>query len=183
MERTEATCEQVTYANLWINGLYTATRPFLEGLLASQAQRIVLVANHEGVYKFGPCLAAGSSSSSGLLGCISLPDQAVYTWEDPALRQGLLDSMLGWAARAPPGTLFVMCGGPLSKALIAAAWRAHPVHQYVDFGSSLDVVLKGRKTRPCECLLAAARGAARQRAALAAEGAAQKPPPPQIMLR
>jgi hypothetical protein len=152
MERTEATCEQVTYANLWINGLYTATRPFLEGLLASQAQRIVLVANHEGVDKFGPCLAAGSSSSSsGLLGCISLPDQAVYTWEEAGKRQAMLDSMLGWAAKAPPGTLFVVCGGPLSKPLIHAAWSAFPVHQYVDFGSSLDEVLKGRKTRPCEC--------------------------------
>ena len=152
MDRTEATCEQITYANLWINGFYTATKPFLLNLLASQAQRIVLVANHEGVDKFAPCVGAGTSS--GLMGCISLPDQAVYTWEDPAKKQVILDSMLGWAAKAPPGSLFIMCGGPLSKPLIAAAWSAYPVHQYVDFGSSLDEVLKGRKTRPCECVCA-----------------------------
>jgi len=152
MERTEAQCGQITYANLWINGYYTRTKPFLLETLRTQAKRIILVANHEGVDKFEPCTTAGTDAPGGLLGCISLPDQAVYTWEEESKRKAILDAMLGWAASAPPGSLFIMCGGPLSKPLIAAAWTAFPVHQYVDFGSSLDEVLKGRTTRPCELL-------------------------------
>jgi len=122
---------------------YKHTKVFLEGLIASQGSRIVLVANHEGVDKYAPCSPGG-----GLLGCISLPDQAVNTWEDEARRTALLSEMLDWVKKVPPGTLFIMCGGPLSKALISVAWDNAPVHQYVDFGSSMDEVLKGRTTRP-----------------------------------
>ena len=102
----------------------------------------MLVANHEGVDKYQPCV------DGSLLGCISLPDQAVTTWEDEGKKKALLDTMFGWVDKVPPGTLFMMCGGPLSKALIAAAWDRRPAHQYVDFGSSMDEVLKGRTTRP-----------------------------------
>jgi hypothetical protein len=48
----------------------------------------------------------------------------------------------------PAGTLFITCGGPLSKPLIKAMWVERPEHQYVDFGSSMDEILKGRRTRP-----------------------------------
>ena len=121
---------------------YKDTKPFLLNLIATQGARIVLVANHEGVDKYEPC------GNGGVLGCISLPDPAVTTWEDGGKKKALLDTMFQWVDKAPPGTLFMMCGGPLSKALIAAAWDRKPTHQYVDFGSSMDEVLKGRTTRP-----------------------------------
>ena len=108
----------------------------------------MLLANHEGVAKFAPCLAAGSGAPGALLGCVALPDQAVATWQDDEKRAALRKEFMGWVDRAPPGTLFITCGGPLSKPLIAEAWRARKSAQYVDFGSSMDEILKGRKTRP-----------------------------------
>jgi hypothetical protein len=148
LQRMEAGCGQLTYANLWINEFYKATKPLLLRVLREQAARIVLVANHEGVDKFEPCRAAGSGAPGALLGCVSLPDQAVATWEDPVARDRVRVDFMGWVERVPDGTLFVTCGGPLSKPLIAEAWRKRKTLQLVDFGSSLDEVLKGRKTRP-----------------------------------
>jgi hypothetical protein len=136
------------FANLWINDFYKRTKPLLLRVLKEQAGRVVLVANHEGVGKFAPCARAGSGEPGALLGCVSLPDQAVATWEDPAARDGVRAEFMGWVEKVADGTLFIVCGGPLSKPLIAEAWRKRKTLQLVDFGSSLDEVLKGRTTRP-----------------------------------
>jgi hypothetical protein len=148
MERTEAACGQITYANLWVNKFYRQTKPLLLQLIATQGHRIVLSANHEGISKFGPCLEAGSGKPGSLLGCVALPDDAVHTWQDDAKREATLESYLHWVRSVPAGTLFITCGGPLSKPLINAAWKLRPLNQYVDFGSSMDEILKGRTTRP-----------------------------------
>lgn len=161
MERTEASCGQLTYANLWVNGMYTQTKAFLLDTLAQQRTRIVLAANHEGISKFPACagvtVVPGSGSlpvfgtgtaSDALFACIALPDDAVNTWQDDVKREQTLAAYVDTARTVPDGTLFITCGGPLSKPLIAAAWKAAPKHQFVDFGSTMDEILKGRKTRP-----------------------------------
>jgi hypothetical protein len=166
LDKTEATCAQVTYANLWVNGFYTKTKAFLLALLAAQAERIVLVANFEGIAKAEMCagvavfpgradLAAAAAARApraagapALRACIGLPDDAVATWQNDALRAETLAAYVGAAAAAPPGSLFITCGGPLSKPLIAAGLASGARHQFVDFGSTMDEILKGRTTRP-----------------------------------
>jgi hypothetical protein len=138
LDNTEATCGQITYANLWINGYYHRTKAMLLHTIATQRERIVLVANHEGLKKYPPCTAnaSGGGDSIALAGCIPVPDSAVHSWEDDKKRADLLDPALALAAKLPPGALFVVCAGPLSKPLIAALWKANKNHQYIDFGSA-----------------------------------------------
>jgi hypothetical protein len=69
---------------------------------------VVLVANHEGVGKFAPCARAGSGEPGALLGCVSLPDQAVATWEDPAARDGVRAEFMGWVEKVADGTLLLL---------------------------------------------------------------------------
>jgi hypothetical protein len=116
------------------------------GLLETQRERIVLIANHVGINTFAPCAAAGKSGE--LLACVAAPDDAVHTWADDAKREALLGEVLALVDRAPPGSLFIVCAGPLSKPLISAMWGRSKAHQLVDFGSSLDEVLKKKITRP-----------------------------------
>jgi len=112
------------------------------------------MANHEGIVKYKPCKKPGGAEGGAytggvyLAGCVAVPDDAVHTWENAETRGALLKQSLDLATSLPPGHLFVVCAGPLSKPLINALWNAHPHHQYIDFGSSMDEVLKGRITRP-----------------------------------
>ena len=146
LERTEATCGQITLANLWINSYYARTKALLLDIIQTQASRVVIIANHAGVNTYAPCAMKGVEGE--VLGCIAVPDDAVHTWEDDTARNALLDEAIGWVEKAPPGTLFIMCAGPLSKPLVAAMWARSRLHQIVDFGSSLDEVLKKKVTRP-----------------------------------
>ena len=146
LERTEATCGQITLANLWINSYYARTKALLLDIIQTQASRVVIIANHIGVKTYAPCAMKGLEGE--VLGCIAVPDDAVHTWEDDTARNALLNEAIGWVDKAPPGTLFIMCAGPLSKPLVAAMWARSPLHQVVDFGSSLDEVLKQKITRP-----------------------------------
>ena len=172
LEHTEASCEQITYGNLWVNGFYQESKAFLLSLLETQNPRLILAANWEGISRFAPCkgvtvfptrpdLAAaaaaaaaaeavgggGSSRSSTLLKCIALPDDVVNIWQDDVKREATKMAYINAAIDAPHGTIILTSGGPLSKPLINAAWLAHPLNQYVDFGSAMDEVLKGRVTR------------------------------------
>ena len=148
LERTEATCGQVTYANLWINSFYARTKELLLSLITTPhtRSRIVLIANHVGIGSYAPCHVAGQVGE--LLGCVPVPDDAVKSWEDDELRASTLRAALDAVDAAPPGSLFIVCAGPLSKPLIAAMWGRSHAHQVVDFGSALDEVLKGKRTRP-----------------------------------
>ena len=136
--------------------MYARTKEFLLHQLATQNSRIVLLANHEGVVKFAPCMDAGTARPGALFGCVAVPDNAVHTWEKTEAREALLKETLALADAAPAGSLFIVCAGPLSKPLINALWGHRRAHQYVDFGSSLDEVLKGRRTRPYVSIEAAA---------------------------
>ena len=117
----------------------------LLNLLATQNTRIVLIANHEGLTAYPPC---APTHAAPLAGCIPVPDNAVHAWEEDASRGALLDPALALASSLPPGSLFIVCAGPLSKPLISALWKANKAHQYIDFGSAMDETLKGRRTRP-----------------------------------
>ena len=143
LEHTEATCAQLTYANLWVNALYPRTKELLLDLLERQPGRIVVAANGAGLADFDLCPERGGP----LLACVPLPDGAARLWENATQRAQVLESYLSRARAVPRGTLFITCGGPLSKPLIAAAWRANPENSYVDMGSTMDEIIKKRVTR------------------------------------
>ncbi len=149
MSRAKPRCERVTFANLWANALYPGTVALLRALLTQQARRVVLVANEEAVRGCAGC-AAPPGGAGALFGCVALPDDAVNAWGDAPTRERILGAALALAADgAANGTtlLFIVSGGPLAKAFIPRLQAAAPVHQYVDFGSSTDRLLKGRATR------------------------------------
>jgi hypothetical protein len=114
--------------------------------IATQNTRIVLVANHVGIGSYPPCTS--KDPALALAGCVPVPDNAVHSWEAEASRAALVEPALALAASLPPGALFIVCAGPLSKPLIAALWTADRRHQYIDFGSAMDETLKKRITRP-----------------------------------
>lgn len=74
-----------------------------------------------------------------------LPNECVRRYEKYG--DGMLDPFLH-AARSAGATVFLVSGGPLAKWLIYKMQHANPGNFYVDVGSSIDVLIKGRVTRP-----------------------------------
>lgn len=143
LQHTQQLCPFITYANLFVNKNYQRTKAMLLRLFATQESlsRMVLIANYEGVKRFMDMYRPPPGFAY-----MELPDDAPHYWRGDSRRQ-----LIGNAtalARSRTGSLFVVSGGPMAKPLIAYMWNANPGNQYVDFGSSTDEILKGRKTRP-----------------------------------
>jgi hypothetical protein len=73
------------------------------------------------------------------------PDDCVNAYEE--LGDILLEPLLH-SARTRDGSVFLLSGGPLAKWAAYAMREANPKNFYVDVGSSMDFLVKGRITRP-----------------------------------
>lgn len=141
LQHTQQLCPFITYANLFVNKNYQRTKALLTRILDAQLTRVVLIANYEGVKRFIDLYRPPADFAY-----MMLPDDAPHFYKGDSRRQ-----LIGNAtalARSRTGGLFLVSGGPMAKPLIAHMWNANPRNQYVDFGSSTDELLKGRKTRP-----------------------------------
>ncbi len=143
LEHTEQHCAFITSCNIFIHANYDKTKSLLEHVIASQLHRIVLVANHESVDKF---LSTLDESLRRGVPHLKLPDNAPYTYTGQHRLELIRNATL--LARSHTGSLFLVSGGPMAKPLISHMWTANPLNQYVDFGSSMDEIFKGRSTRP-----------------------------------
>ena len=74
-----------------------------------------------------------------------LPNECVRRYEESG--DAMLEPFIH-AARSATATVFLVSGGPLAKWLIYKMHSANPGNFYVDVGSSIDVLIKGRVTRP-----------------------------------
>lgn len=140
LENTEQECAYITYANLWVNGFYLSTKDMLHRILTQKESQVILIANHAAIK------STLQSQAYSFVSTLELPDDAPHVWTGKA-RQDLIQSATD-LARKSRGMLFLVSGGPLAKVLIAEMWSANPKNRYVDFGSALDEILKGKKTRP-----------------------------------
>jgi hypothetical protein len=142
LEHTEQLCPFITYANLFVNANYPRTKAMLLRLIETKLDRIALIANYEGIDRF---LSLQTSIPAGFMS-MSLPDDAphIYVGEQ---RVALIANVTV-LAKSVTGYLFIVAGGPMAKPLVAHMWNANPTNQYVDFGSSVDEIMKGRITRP-----------------------------------
>ncbi|MGE3277500.1 MAG: glycosyltransferase family 2 protein [Vicinamibacterales bacterium] len=124
---------QVTFSTLFINRNYQAFRARLERL-------------GEGVVLFGSKHGVGRPLGSlRLLEYVPMEDDCVRYWEKAHAQETARAEAL---ARRYERTLFFIAAGPMSKPLIHAMFRANPGNRYIDVGSAMDELIRGRKTRP-----------------------------------
>lgn len=138
----EQTCEYVTFATIFVDGLYINwTRPFLQELLESHCGDLVGVINTKAVVGWKRL----ESRCFSKMPVIEIPNYNVSSWNG-AQRTRIIDEALG-LARAVRKKVFLFSGGPVAKVLISLLFREFPQNCYVDFGSALDPFLKLHETR------------------------------------
>ena len=124
--------ENITFANLWINTNYKETISRIEKL----NRGVVLICNENCKLDKIPF---------NVLEFVPFPDNCVNFWEtnkDSFLEK--LDSV----SSMYNDTLFIVCCGPTSAVLIKQMFTNNKNNTYVDFGSSLDIFIHDKITRP-----------------------------------
>ena len=131
----------LTYANLFVNSNYPATKVFQKSLIADEHKRIILIINNRTT---STKLAELNKWAEEIL---QYPDNGPVMWQNSELRKQAIEKILLLAKRYK-NRLFAFAVGPLSKVLIHYAWIQNPYNRYIDFGSTLDEITKNKVTRP-----------------------------------
>ena len=125
--------ENITYANLFINGNYPLWMNYIE----SMGQHIVLVANIDGakrnMFPLYPDVFFG------------VPNDCVNFYENSGSKY--IDYLIE-GFKNIKGQLVFVSGGPLAKVIIHYLFLNNPTNRYIDVGSSIDEIIHGQKTRP-----------------------------------
>lgn len=138
LKNTEQGLDFVTFANLWINSNYPKTKKWFQEVIENERGKIVVICNEE-------VLTSKKTDLSWASDVVTYPDNGPSWWEknrEQALRRA------EDVARKYEGRLFMVSVGPLAKVLVARMWEVNPRNRYVDFGSAIDELVKGRSTRP-----------------------------------
>jgi hypothetical protein len=122
----------ITFANLWINANYEKHINNIKNL----KRNVVLICNEKcdinnvpfNVSKFIP-----------------FPDDCVNFWENNKTN---FSNTIKKVSSEYSDTLFIICCGPLSAVLIKLMFENNENNTYIDFGSSMDEFIHGKKTRP-----------------------------------
>ena len=145
LERTEVTCGFVTYANIWVNSNYPRTKSLIDKLVNDVYKgKVVVVANQEVVTALRSKGTLGETSDAWATDALALPHNLVSQWSNVAAHYKAEAETI---ARKHSGALFMVSGGPVAEILISWMWDANPNNKYVDFGSALDPLLRGKITR------------------------------------
>ena len=131
----------LTYTNLFVNSNYPSTKLLHQSLIQDYRKKIILVINNE-------------TSPKKLLelnewACeiLRYPNNGPLLWESNDFRDQAINKIVS-AAERYRNRLFAFSVGPLSRILIYHAWLRNPYNRYIDFGSTLDEMIKDRVTRP-----------------------------------
>ena len=133
----------------WITRRFVHPEKESEAAIAV-APKPVLVVN-EGVFADAAQLAGLRAWTRDVLG---VPSNGPDWWQREGPRVARLFASVARAhgpSAAAPGrrpVLFLVAAGAVGNVLIDAMLRANPRNSYVDVGSSLDAIVKGRATRP-----------------------------------
>lgn len=139
LERTEQRCEFLSYSNLWINAMYQDTKSLLEKSIFQNSTFSVVIANHHGLGR----LRAMNLTNFKYM---ELPDFVNKIWQGKMREDLLVNATV--LAQSVQKHVFFVSGGPMAKVLISYMWASNKANIYIDFGSSMDEILKGVKTRP-----------------------------------
>ena len=134
----------LSYATVFINANYPAFRAWFSGHVLGGLARPVLVVNEEAAARLNG--GGGGAPPPWARAVVGLPADGVRWWEREGARTTRWFASLARAHAA--GQLFLLAVGPMANALVLAGWAANPLNVYIDVGSALDEVLKGRRTRP-----------------------------------
>ena len=125
--------KNITFANLFVNANY---RNFLKEFENLRRDAIV-IANHRGEgHKIG---------NLNVIKYYSVGDNCVEFWEHDA--QSLLEEIIDEYGTAE-GLLYAVSAGPMSEPILERLYRNNPNNCYIDFGSSLDIYIHEKDTRP-----------------------------------
>ncbi|CAF1009937.1 unnamed protein product [Rotaria sp. Silwood1] len=131
----------LTYTNLFVNSNYPSTKLLHRSLIRDHRKKIILIINN-------------GTSSKKLLelnewACeiVQYPNDGPLLWENNQFREKAIDKIVATAKRYR-NRLFAFSVGPLTRVLIHHAWLENPFNRYIDFGSTLDEMIKDRVTRP-----------------------------------
>ncbi|KNC96569.1 uncharacterized protein SPPG_08156 [Spizellomyces punctatus DAOM BR117] len=134
---TEQHLDYITFANIWVNDNYKHTKEFIKKIAEQYAGRIVIIANH--ITKDRSLVPSWASEF------FSTPDDCVAFWEQNRDEHLAKIEALG---RRHTRKLFMISAGPMAKVYVHKLWNVNPHNAIIDFGSSLDEILKGETTRP-----------------------------------
>lgn len=133
-DRIQQPEENITFADLWINGNYPLFKKFI---FEELNEDLILIASENG---YGRDLSP--------LKCklyVSVPNDCVNVYEkDSAEINKILDNL----ADQHSNTLFFVSAGPMSEAIIHRMYSKNLNNRYIDVGSSIDEIVHGKKTRP-----------------------------------
>lgn len=139
LENTQQQCAFLSYSNMWGNAMYPGAKKLIETLLFVNYTSSVVVANHVGLRRL-------EALNLTRFKTMELPDYVNKVWHGD-LRESLLVNATTLATAVQRHT-FLVSGGPMAKVLIAHMWNANKNNIYIDFGSAMDEILKGKRTRP-----------------------------------
>jgi hypothetical protein len=130
----------LTYANLFVNSNYLATKLLYQSIIQDEPQKIVLIIGNQTTPQKRLELEKWASD------IIQFPTDGVKLWENNDFRGQAIAKIVTLAKRYR-NHLFAFSIGPLTKALIYFAWLENPYNRYIDFGSALDELTKSQVTR------------------------------------
>jgi hypothetical protein len=133
-DRIQQTEQNITFADLWINGNYPLFQKFIHDELQEE---IVFIASDDGIGR-----------SMLPLKCkkyVAVPRDCVNFYEQ---QRKEIESVLDIMASEYTDTLFFISAGPLSEAIIHYLYCKNPNNRYIDVGSAIDEIVHGKKTRP-----------------------------------
>ena len=133
-ERIRQLEDNITFADIWVNGNYPRFKKFLHEDLN---ESVVLIASENAI--------ARDISPIKCKLFLPVPTDVVHVYEE---NSDEINSTLSLLAKEHQDTLFMISAGPLSEAIVHTLYSSNPNNRYIDFGSSLDEVIHGRKTRP-----------------------------------
>ncbi|KAJ3255506.1 hypothetical protein HK103_006231 [Boothiomyces macroporosus] len=134
---TQQSLNYVTYANLFVNSNYKRTRKLLEMIQNGDAGDVVLFASKES--------RLHASTFTTMKEYVECPDEGLQWYET---NHKSIKKTWDHLAAKYTNTLFVLSCGPLSNIAVHRMWGLNKFNRYIDFGSSVDEILKGRRTRP-----------------------------------
>jgi hypothetical protein len=122
----------ITFANLWINANYEKNFNNIKNL----KRNVVLICNEKCNIDNVPFNVSEF---------VPFPDDCVNFWENNKIN---FSNILKEVSSKYSNTLFIVCCGPLSAVLIKLMFENNQNNTYIDFGSSIDEFIHGKKTRP-----------------------------------
>lgn len=130
---TRIKSKNITFANLWVNKNYTQFYSNFKQL----KRDAVVIANHKGRnHKIGEL---------NILKYYEVGDECISFWEKQG-SQLLMEIKRDFGNRE--NLLYVVSAGPMSEPIIVDLYKNNPNNCYIDFGSSIDMFIHQKRTRP-----------------------------------